>query len=388
MPSTTADKGAADAGGAPSAAAAVARSIYAPPVIVAPSAADAAASAAAVARNYSLRWWEVGALTFPVAALTQISALPFLVHGVDHRPALSWAQVRADPALPWRGHWVEMRHNTLRLTGLFGAKQFLRSAFDIFDAPSSTLEDFSRNFAAGGLAGLTMTLPWYMTELHEKRMTNGSRTAKLPPGTWGRGWDMKTNPASIRMIEFTKRNGWFGRGSAHAGVGLASMREIVHRGLYFGLYDTVTAHNSDLGYAPRLALAYAVAFGSNVVAHPLAEIHERTQYWRGPTRKFVNVVHAYKRLTMGNPLTLWKGSMGRLTRTAVPHALLLVGVDAMKQLYTRLRARDDALPTPALATDPAAKTARVHYPIAGTSKPAATTTAVAAQATSETAATS
>lgn len=356
-------------------------------MILTPAAAAAAANAARVHRNYSLRWWEVGALSFPVAALSQVVAVPLQSHGYDHRPALSLAQVRADPALPWRGHWNDIRHHTLRLTGVFASKQFLRNAFDIFGPASSTLEDFSRNFAAGGVGGIVISMPWYMTELHAKRVSGGARGAKLPPNTFSSGWNLK-NPTSLRLIEFTRRNGWWGRGSAHAGAGLASMRELVHRGLYFGVYDTVTAHHSDMGFVPRIALAYAVAFGSGVMAQPLAEMHERTQYWRGPDRKYANVREAYKKLTAaGGPVNLWRGSVGRLARTAVPHALLLVGVDALKHVYWSLLKRDDALPKHAVAGAAelaAAKPGRVHYPIAGTSKAAATTTA---QATTNAAAT-
>eukprot|EP01084_Bolivina_argentea_P288597 495362_1 len=148
----------------------------------------------------------------------------------------------------------------------------------------------SKNVAAGGVAGaISLLFVYPMDTMYEKQSVN-----------YYYNQDDETDKKEQEQSFISKY---------YSGIGISIVGIIVYRGIYFGLYDILSANIKTDNPKQKYAMGYAVTVCAGLISYPLDSIRRR-QMLTGE-----NVNDAYCNIVQQNGIiSLWDGAMLNIFR--------------------------------------------------------------------------
>ena len=208
----------------------------------------------------------------------------------------------------------------------------------------STATSFTKNIAAGGLAGASVLSIMYPLDYVRVHLINDLKSPK-GHGTGQYMFSGSTNVCKQTLAANGVRGLYRGFGIALAGI-------FMYRGLYFGLYDTTTPlMRGKSGKKPPVLASFAVAYATTTlagfVAYPLSTIQHRMVVNMSMTPGDKSGVYsssfdcASKIMKAEGFFAFFKGA-GVTILKGVAGAAFLVGYDEVKKVYVKHNYGDDA----------------------------------------------
>lgn len=141
-------------------------------------------------------------------------------------------------------------------------KPFMARKFGARDT-SSIFSRFASNFAAGGLTGVCFWIPLYPLDLLRVRLSGhlilsrGNQLASFSEHTW----------------EIIKKEGV---SELYRGFSISAARDLIFRGLYFGLYDTLFPLSGiDYGFPLKLIAAHMIVSLGLLLSNPFEMVRRQ-----------------------------------------------------------------------------------------------------------------
>lgn len=118
---------------------------------------------------------------------------------------------------------------------------------------------------------------------------------------------------------------------------------VVYRGFYFGLYDTLKPIllGEDAGLLISFVLGYGVTVSAGLASYPIDTIRRRMMMTSGEAVKYKGSLDCTKQILKNEgAMSMMKGAGANVLR-GMAGAGVLAGFDKFKEVYIRLRFKDD-----------------------------------------------
>ena len=188
---------------------------------------------------------------------------------------------------------------------------------------------FSKNIAAGGVAGAFSLCFVYSLDYARTRLANDAKS-----GT--KGGERQFNGLVDVYRKTLKTDGFVGlyRGFVISCVGI-----VVYRGCYFGFYDTLKPMllGDNASLLGSFALGYVVTITSGLLSYPIDTIRRRMMMTSGEAVKYKGSIDCAMQVIRGEGfMSLMKGAGANVLR-GVAGAGVLSGFDKFKEVYVAWR---------------------------------------------------
>ena len=192
---------------------------------------------------------------------------------------------------------------------------------------------FSKNIASGGAAGAMSLMFVYSLDYCRTRLANDAKSGS-------KGGERQFNGMVDVYRKTLKSDGIAGlyRGFVISCVGI-----VVYRGFYFGLYDTLKPIllGEDAGLLISFVLGYGVTVSAGLASYPIDTIRRRMMMTSGEAVKYKGSLDCTKQILKNEgAMSMMKGAGANVLR-GMAGAGVLAGFDKFKEVYIRLRFKDD-----------------------------------------------
>lgn len=192
---------------------------------------------------------------------------------------------------------------------------------------------FSKNIASGGAAGAMSLMFVYSLDYCRTRLANDAKSGS-------KGGERQFNGMVDVYRKTLKSDGIAGlyRGFVISCVGI-----VVYRGFYFGLYDTLKPMllGEDAGLLISFVLGYGVTVSAGLASYPIDTIRRRMMMTSGEAVKYKGSLDCTKQILKNEgAMSMMKGAGANVLR-GMAGAGVLAGFDKFKEVYIRLRFKDD-----------------------------------------------
>lgn len=179
----------------------------------------------------------------------------------------------------WKGNFTNVLRYFPTQALNFAFKDYFKAKFGYKKDKDGYLKWFGGNLAAGGMAGASSLLFVYSLDYARTRLTNDNKSAKFG------GKKQYTGLADVYKQTF-KADGIAGlyRGFAISCVGI-----VIYRGLYFGLFDTVTPLLPKAVSASNFAtffVGWSVTIAAGIASYPIDTVRRRMMMTSGEAVKY------------------------------------------------------------------------------------------------------
>merc|ERR1712002_280028 len=199
----------------------------------------------------------------------------------------------------------------------------------IFATPkdASAQRKFATNIASGGAAGTMSLLFVYSLDYARTRLANDN---KSKTGT------RQFNGLIDVYVKTLKSDGIQGlyRGFTISAVGI-----FIYRGMYFGLYDTLSPIivGKDAGVGISFLLGWAVTVTAGLMSYPIDTVRRRMMMTSGGGVKYKGSMDCFIQVIKNEGfMSLMKGAGANILR-GVAGAGVLAGFDKFKEIYIAYR---------------------------------------------------
>jgi len=193
------------------------------------------------------------------------------------------------------------------------------------------MQVFMSNVASGGIAGACSLVFVYSLDYARTRLANDAKQAKKGGG------DRQFNGLVDVYRKTLKSDGIAGlyRGFVVSCVGI-----VVYRGLYFGLYDTITPmlppalkKNAFIETLSSFLVGWCVTIGAGLASYPLDTIRRRMMMTSGEAVKYNSSFHCFREIVKKEGMgSLFKGAGANILR-GIAGAGVLAGYDRLQIIF-------------------------------------------------------
>jgi solute carrier family 25 (adenine nucleotide translocator) protein 4/5/6/31 len=193
------------------------------------------------------------------------------------------------------------------------------------------MQVFLSNVASGGIAGACSLVFVYSLDYARTRLANDAKQAKKGGG------DRQFNGLFDVYRKTLKSDGIAGlyRGFVVSCVGI-----VVYRGLYFGLYDTITPNlpaqlkqNAYIETLSSFLVGWCVTIGAGLASYPLDTVRRRMMMTSGEAVKYKSSFHAFGEIVKKEGVgSLFKGAGANILR-GIAGAGVLAGYDRLQIIF-------------------------------------------------------
>jgi len=186
---------------------------------------------------------------------------------------------------------------------------------------------FASNLASGGLAGaLSLTFVYHL-DYARTRLANDAKSSKK-----GGSGERQFNGLVDVYRKTYKTDGFQGlyRGFVVSCVGI-----IVYRGLYFGMFDTVTDQLGEYrkNFFVKFFLGWAITIGAGLASYPLDTVRRRMMMTSGEAVKYTSSFQAFGQIIAKEGVSsLFKGAGANILR-GIAGAGVLAGYDQLQMVF-------------------------------------------------------
>eukprot|EP00300_Choanocystis_sp_HF-7_P027697 c32895_g1_i1.p1 GENE.c32895_g1_i1~~c32895_g1_i1.p1 ORF type:complete len:354 (-),score=101.25 c32895_g1_i1:42-1103(-) len=228
----------------------------------------------------------------------------------------------------WRGNFSNvMRYFPTQALNFMFKETYKR----LFDVPKTApfYQRLYSNVASGGMAGATSLVVVYPLDFARTRLAVDV----------GKAGDREFTGTFDCIMKTAKKSGMFTKGGVYNGFWVSCTGIIIYRGVYFGLYDTVSPMLKGMGFWASFALGYGVTTLAGQIAYPLDTIRRRMMMVSGTENagKYKSSLHCFGIIMKEEGMKgLFKGAGSNILR-GLAGALVLVGFEYMQEFYLDLK---------------------------------------------------
>ena len=222
----------------------------------------------------------------------------------------------------WRGNLANCVRYFPTQALNFAFKERYKQFFKVSkDAPFAMR--LGSNIASGGAAGATSLLVVYPLDFARTRLAVDV----------GSGKDREFTGLVDCIQKTAKEAGWF-KGGVYNGFTISCVGIIAYRGVYFGIYDTVSPIIKQMGFWGKFALGYAVTTVAGLIAYPIDTIRRRMMMTSGANAgKYKSSMHCAGIIMKEEGFAAYFKGAGSNILRGLAGTLVLVGFDYMRDFY-------------------------------------------------------
>ncbi|KAF5185224.1 ADP,ATP carrier protein [Thalictrum thalictroides] len=225
----------------------------------------------------------------------------------------------------WRGNNTNVIRYFPTQALNFAFKDYFKSLFHFKKDRDGYWKWFAGNLASGGAAGASSQLFVYSLDYARTRLTNDAKSAK--------GGERQFNGLVDVYKKTLKSDGIAG---LYRGFNISCIGNVVYRGLYFGMYDSlkpvVLVGNMQDSFFASFLLGWGVTIGAGLVSYPIDTVRRRMMMTSGEAVKYKSSLAAFQHIVKNEGAkSLFKGA-GANILLAVAGAGVLSGYDKLQLL--------------------------------------------------------
>ena len=193
----------------------------------------------------------------------------------------------------------------------------------------STVINFSKNIASGGVAGAMSLCFVYSLDFARTKLANDTKSSK--------GGGEREYKGLVDVYRKTLASD--GIQGLYRGFVISCVGIVVYRGCYFGFYDSLKPIllGDDAGLLASFCLGYAVTVTSGLISYPLDTIRRRMMMTSGQAVKYKGSIDCTVQILKNEgAMSMMKGAGANILR-GVAGAGVLAGFDKFKQVYVGYR---------------------------------------------------
>jgi len=225
----------------------------------------------------------------------------------------------------WRGNLANVLRYFPTQALNFAFKDQIKRLFGFTVAKDGYWVWFAGNLASGGLAGAASLTFVYHLDYARTRLANDAKSNK-------KGGERQFNGLVDVYRKTFQSDGLAGlyRGFVVSCVGI-----VVYRGLYFGMFDTLSDLLGDLrkSFFAKFFLGWAVTIGAGLCSYPLDTIRRRMMMTSGEAVKYKSSFHCFSQIVAKEGVSsLFKGAGANILR-GIAGAGVLAGYDQLQMIF-------------------------------------------------------
>jgi len=186
---------------------------------------------------------------------------------------------------------------------------------------------FAGNLASGGLAGAASLTFVYSLDYTRTRLANDAKSAKKGGG------ERQFNGI---LDVYRKTLATDGIRGLYRGFVVSCVGIVVYRGLYFGLYDSISPmlpQNLQRNFFAKFLLGWVITVGAGLASYPLDTIRRRMMMTSGEAVKYRSSFHAASEIvSKEGVMSLFKGAGANILR-GVAGAGVLAGYEQLQMIF-------------------------------------------------------
>jgi len=185
---------------------------------------------------------------------------------------------------------------------------------------------FAGNLASGGLAGAASLTFVYSLDYTRTRLANDAKSAKKGGGE-----------RQFNGIFDVYRKTWASDGirGLYRGFVVSCVGIVVYRGLYFGLFDTVTPFlpkHLQKNFLAKFLIGWAITVAAGLASYPLDTVRRRMMMTSGEAVKYRSSWHCFSEIVRKEGVkSLFKGAGANILR-GIAGAGVLSGYEQLQML--------------------------------------------------------
>jgi len=225
----------------------------------------------------------------------------------------------------WRGNLANVLRYFPTQALNFAFKDQIKRLFGFTKEKDGYWVWFAGNLASGGLAGAASLTFVYHLDYARTRLANDAKSSK-------KGGERQFNGLVDVYRKTFQSDGLVGlyRGFVVSCVGI-----IVYRGLYFGMFDTLSDMMGDLrkSFFAKFFLGWAVTIGAGLCSYPLDTVRRRMMMTSGEAVKYKSSLHCFSQIIAKEGVrSLFKGAGANILR-GIAGAGVLAGYDQLQMIF-------------------------------------------------------
>jgi len=225
----------------------------------------------------------------------------------------------------WRGNLANVIRYFPTQALNFAFKDQIKRLFGFTKEKDGYAVWFAGNLASGGLAGAASLTFVYSLDYARTRLANDAKSSK-------KGGERQFNGLVDVYRKTLKSDGIRGlyRGFVVSCVGI-----IVYRGLYFGLFDSLSPMLGEYRklFLAKFLLGWVVTIGAGLASYPLDTVRRRMMMTSGEAVKYRNSMHCMTEIIRKEGTkSLFKGAGANILR-AIAGAGVLAGYDQLQMIF-------------------------------------------------------
>lgn len=226
----------------------------------------------------------------------------------------------------WRGNGTNVIRYFPTQALNFAFKDHYKRMFNFKKEKDGYWKWLAGNLASGGAAGATSQLFVYSLDYARTRLSSDAKAAE-------KGGQRQFNG----LVDVYKKTlATDGVAGLYRGFNVSLVGNVVYRGLYFGMYDSLKpvllVGNLEGNFLASFMLGWGVTIGAGLASYPMDTVRRRMMMTSGEAVKYKTSLHAFRQIVREEGFrSLYKGGGANILR-AVAGAGVLSGYDQLQMI--------------------------------------------------------